>query len=80
MASSARETLDTLIDAPNIKKVMLDMGELSFMDSTGIGVLLGRFKKLKAKDVPLMIANPSKAVDKLLNLSGIYSYMPKVIY
>jgi len=76
----ARETLDALIEQTTAKKVMFDMSELSFMDSTGIGVLLGRFKKLKAKSVPLLIANPSKAVDKLLNLSGLYQFMPKVSY
>jgi len=79
-AKGARETLDALIDEFTVKKVMLDMSELSFMDSTGIGVLLGRFKKLKAKEIPLCIANPSRVVDKLLNLSGIYQYMPKVMY
>ena len=77
-AESVRNTLDTLIKEPNIKKVMLDMSELVFMDSTGIGVLLGRFKKLKALGIPLNIANPTKAVDKLLTLCGIYQYMPKV--
>ena len=79
-AKRARETLDAIIDEGVMKKVVFDMSELSFMDSTGIGVILGRFKKLKALQIPLMIANPSKAVDKLLNLSGIYQYMPKVVY
>jgi len=77
-AQNARDTLDALIEEPNIKKVMLDMSELVFMDSTGIGVLLGRFKKLKQRNIPLNIANPTKAVDKLLTLCGIYQYMPKV--
>jgi len=76
----ARETLDALIMQTKAKKVVLDMSGLSFMDSTGIGVLLGRFKKLRERQIPLSIANPSKAVDKLLNLSGLYQYMPKVIY
>jgi len=80
VAQNARDTLDTLIEEPHIKKVMLDMSELVFMDSTGIGVLLGRFKKLKARGVPLHIANPTKAVDKLLTLCGIYQYMPKVSF
>ena len=80
MAKQARETLDAIIDEGKMRKVVFDMSELAFMDSTGIGVILGRFKKLKALGIPLMIANPSKVVDKLLNLSGIYQYMPKVVY
>ena len=82
-AQNARDTLDALIDEQNsksIKKVMLDLSELIFMDSTGIGVLLGRFKKLKQRDIPLHLANPTKAVDKLLTLCGIYKYMPKVSF
>jgi stage II sporulation protein AA (anti-sigma F factor antagonist) len=79
-AKAARETLDAVIDKGGMKKVVFDMSGLSFMDSTGIGVLLGRFKKLKALGIPLLIANPSAAVDKVLNLTGIYQYMPRVSY
>jgi stage II sporulation protein AA (anti-sigma F factor antagonist) len=79
-AKETRETLDEKIDAGGINKVVFDMSGISFMDSTGIGVIIGRFKKLKALGIPLLIANPSKAVDKILNLSGIYHYMPKVTY
>ncbi|MCL2797393.1 MAG: anti-sigma factor antagonist [Firmicutes bacterium] len=80
MARQARESLDAMIDEADMKKVVFDMSELSFMDSTGIGVILGRFKKLKALGIPLLIANPTKAVDKILNLSGVYQHMPKVMF
>jgi len=80
MAKQARETLDAMIESGRMKKVVFDMSGLSFMDSTGIGVILGRFKKLKAMEIPLMIANPTKAVDKVLSLSGIYQYMPKISF
>lgn len=79
-AKRAREVLDALIDQSKVKKVVIDMSELAFMDSSGLGVLLGRFKKLKALGIPLSIANPSKAVDKLLNLSGMYSFMQRVVF
>lgn len=73
-----REKLDAIIEFENPKKVIIDMSNLEFMDSTGVGVLLGRFKKLQEKSIPLIIANPSRVVDKLLNLTGIYKYMPKI--
>ena len=76
----AREFLDTLIENDSIKKVVMDLSELSFMDSTGIGVLIGRFKTLKSRSIPIMIANPSRVVDKILTLSGMYELMPKVVY
>ncbi len=73
-----RNKLDKLFDNPKIKKVVVEMNELNFMDSTGIGVLLGRYKKMSARGIPIFVANPSKCVDKILTLSGIYGIMPKV--
>jgi len=79
-AKNVRETVDALLEESSAKKIMLDLSKLDFMDSTGIGVILGRYKKLKQQNKPLMIANPSHSIDKILNLSGIYNYMPKVEY
>ena len=62
----------------NIKCVIFNFSKTTFMDSTGIGVLLGRYKKLQGKSVPAFIAKPEKSVDKVLTLSGIYKLMPKL--
>ena len=47
------------------------------MDSTGIGFLIGRYKKAAKLSIPLYVDNPNFAADKILNLSGIYSLIPK---
>ena len=73
-----RSKMDALFNTGNMRKVVVEMSELTFMDSTGIGVLLGRYKKLKAMGIPVYIANPSGRIDKVLSLSGIYGIMPKV--
>ena len=64
-----RKKLDELIDETDVRKLIIELSQLNFMDSTGIGVLLGRYKKLVNKGVPILIANPSKSVDKVLTLS-----------
>ena len=71
-APEMRRQLDEII------KIVFDLSRLEFMDSTGIGVLLGRYKKLQGKSVPAFIAKPEKSVDKVLTLSGIYKLMPKL--
>jgi len=48
------------------------------MDSTGIGVLMGRYKKMKAKNVPIFIANPSAQADKIFKMTALYDVMPLV--
>ena len=71
-AAFVRAELDALISAGGIKRVVLDFGSLTFMDSTGIGFLIGRYKKASRLSVPIYIENPNFAADKILNLSGIY--------
>lgn len=73
----ARLTLDMLVEQSGFGKIYLDMSELSFMDSTGIGVLIGRYKKLKPRGICMYIMSPTPAVDRVLEISGIYQIMSK---
>lgn len=74
-----RKNLDTLLETEKgFNKVIFDLSELTFMDSTGIGVLIGRYKKMQQKNKPIFIANPSNTAEKIFNMSGLYDIMPKI--
>jgi stage II sporulation protein AA (anti-sigma F factor antagonist) len=77
-AQSVRISLDELFDESKFNQVIIDLSELDFMDSTGIGVLLGRYKKLKAKNTPIFICNPSSHAEKIFKMTGLYEIMPKI--
>lgn len=78
-ASEIRRSLDTLIDTEKgFNQLVMDLSELEFMDSTGIGVLIGRYKKLKQYNKPIFITNPSTQAEKIFKLSGLYQIMPKI--
>jgi len=47
------------------------------MDSTGIGLLIGRYKKLKQNGIPAYISGASIAAEKVIELAGLYKIMPK---
>ena len=47
------------------------------MDSTGIGLLIGRYKKLKDVNVKSYVQGASNSAEKVLEISGIYRIMPK---
>lgn len=66
------------IEKNNIKEMVMDLSELKFMDSSGIGVIIGRYKELKKRGGNLYIKNPNKTVDKLLKLSGVYQLVRKI--
>ena len=78
-ASRARVQIDNVLDSSNKFSVAIfDFSNTSFMDSTGIGMLLGRYKKLKKRGISSYVSNPSFAVNKILQISGIYDVMPKI--
>lgn len=77
-ASSAKVLLDKVLsDNYNTPKVIFDLSGLSFMDSTGIGLLIGRYKKLKSMNIPSYISGASLSTEKVIELAGLYSIMPK---
>lgn len=77
-ASNAKNILDKVIlDNVNTKKVVFDLSGLSFMDSTGIGLLIGRYKKITQLNLPVYIQGASVATEKIIELAGLYSIMPK---
>lgn len=77
-ASYTRTIMDELLNDYKYNQVIIDLSELEFMDSTGIGVLIGRYKKLKNKCIPIYICNPSNHVEKIFKMSGLYEIMPKI--
>lgn len=77
--ASVRERADRLIDEnAGLSRAIFNLAGVKFMDSTGIGFLIGRYKKLQKYGMAMYLENPNSGADKILNLSGIYSIMPKI--
>ena len=53
------------------RKVILDFNQVTFMDSAGIGLILGRYKNINILGGKLELANVSQQVIKILNMSGL---------
>lgn len=78
-AKRAKSEMENAIASTgNIKSVIFDFSKTSFMDSTGIGVLLGRYKILKKIGIPVYIQSPSVSINKIMQISGLYEIMPKI--
>ncbi|NLK94027.1 MAG: anti-sigma F factor antagonist [Clostridiales bacterium] len=71
-AEEMRVKIDDRIDKDNINKVILDFGKVNFMDSSGIGAVVGRYKKMKSRDGDICIANISNTAKKVFELSGLF--------
>ena len=77
-AEYTRVNLDGLMGQIQAAQIVIDLANLRFMDSTGIGVLIGRYKKMKDKNVPIYISNPSGQAERIFKMTGLYSIMPKI--
>ncbi len=78
-AEYVRISLDDLLNNTfSGKKLVLDFSGVSFMDSTGIGMLLGRYNKFSKNDICMFIKNPTSYVNRIFEMTGIYQIIPKV--
>lgn len=56
--------------------VILSLKQLQFMDSSGLGVILGRYKQLKAKGGQMVVCDVNQGVYRLFELSGLFKILP----
>ena len=77
--ADARAETDRLIDeSAGLSRAVFNLAGVKFMDSTGIGFLIGRYKKLKRYGISMYITRPNLTADKILSLSGVYTLIPKI--
>ncbi len=74
-ASEMRESIDKKIMSSKEKQIVFDLSKTTFMDSSGIGVLLGRYKLFALRK--MFIFGATGSVERVLKLSGVYQLMPK---
>lgn len=70
-AVSVRSDIDALIFEKRPQKVVLDLSEISFMDSSGLGLIMGRYALVKDLGGTLSLRAPTVAVMKILSLAGM---------
>lgn len=69
-ASELRDALDTAF-ADGAKEVEADFTEVAYIDSTGIGVLVGAAHRAQESGSVLVVANPQKNVERVFTLLGV---------
>ena len=73
-----RSRLNTVMSESQIKHIVFNLKHLDFMDSSGIGIILGRYNQLKAINGSVMVIGMKPLVAKVFELSGL-SQIIKVI-
>lgn len=81
-SNSFRDTLEGMINKTNAKKLLLDFKGVPFMDSSGVGVIIGRYKSISRKGGQIWVTNLSPQVKKVMEISGLFKIikLQKQIY
>ncbi|WNS74101.1 anti-sigma F factor antagonist [Bacillus sp. DTU_2020_1000418_1_SI_GHA_SEK_038] len=71
-ADELRERATKAIEDYDIHHIVLNLEQLSFMDSSGLGVILGRYKQIKQHHGEMVVCAISPAVQRLFEMSGLF--------
>ena len=69
-AVGLREEADRLIYLEHPKKLLLDLSGIDFMDSSGLGFIMGRYALVSKLGGTLALLNPNARVSRILSLSA----------
>jgi stage II sporulation protein AA (anti-sigma F factor antagonist) len=66
-----REKIDSEISIQLPKKIVVDLSRTTFMDSSGLGLILGRYKKSLEIGSDFEVVNPGEKILKIITMSGM---------
>lgn len=73
-----RGELDKLIAQSGAKKLIFDLKGLDFMDSSGIGLIIGRYKLMARAGGSVAVCGPDARIDQIFRMAGIYQLVERL--
>ena len=75
-ADVLRREIESLIASTDAHHLHLDFSKVSFMDSSGVGMIIGRYKTMMARGGSISAGGLSESVDRLYHLAGLHRIIP----
>ena len=75
-AQTIRARIDTKLFLTRPDELVLDLSRVNFMDSAGLGLILGRFTKASELGVGFRLTSPNRHIQKILDLAGMERLVP----
>ena len=70
-AVGIRENIDRLLSIQRPQVFILDLEGVTFMDSSGLGLILGRYRKTKENGIAMYLCNTDDRVLRILKMAGV---------
>lgn len=68
---SARRKIDQYYIDKRLQNIILDLRKITFMDSAGIGLIMGRYKNVLENKGKMNLVSENKSIDRILKMSGL---------
>ncbi len=75
-AQYLRQKLDSEIFKATVKNIIFDFSKVNFMDSSGIGVVVGRYKNIQKLNGRAAIVNANPKIMQIFEMSGVLKIIP----
>ena len=75
-AKYIREDIDRELYKFQPETVIMDLSNVDFMDSSGLGLILGRYTKVNMLGGVLKVANPTPRIEEMLVMAGTDKLIP----
>ena len=71
VADKIKEKIERQIELSNLKNIIFDLEKVYFMDSSGIGLIMGRYRMMRLVGGGVRIDNVPAHLDRIIALSGV---------
>jgi len=76
-AEKIRKEFEECYAQGRVRNVIFDLSDVEFMDSSGIGMIMGKYKKVRYFGGKVAVTGVPVRIDKILKMSGVYSFVSK---
>lgn len=71
-AELIRKEADRMVESRRVQRILFDFADTEFMDSSGIGMIMGRYKTVYMSGGKVLAVRVNERVKRILMLSGIH--------
>ncbi|QGG46518.1 STAS domain-containing protein [Heliorestis convoluta] len=75
VSNSIKEAIEREMEKERAKNLLFNLSKVDFIDSSGLGMLLGRYKYVVNVGGKITLTGANEVVDRLLDMSGLYGLM-----
>lgn len=70
-----RQIVDQVLDNQSSKYLLMNLAKLTFIDSSGLGAILGRYKKVNLLGGKILVTNVKPQITRIFELSGLHKIL-----